>query len=147
MNQKVIRVFRIILYTAAVYLLVDMFFLSSGPSAPQLKQLSIPKGMITTEYYVSINDQDSLWYILQTAPSPGVARKAGKTGPWDEPSSVWQQLNQTGRQFIGFYVRPDYALDAASFQIIRSRIDSMKNLSSPTLSRFHRGSPVTLIFK
>lgn len=149
MNKKVLLIFRVLLYSAAAFIVYDTFFASkteSSQSGVQLRLFKKESSQAYQEYFIKYNEADSSWFALQTMPHLGAEIKLTKESPWKENSAIWDIFNERGLVLAGFYLTPDYALDAFSFKQIVKSIDKLKDHSDERLQKIHAKKELTAIF-
>ena len=142
--RKVIFIFRVILYTAAAYILVDLFFLSPNEN-DRLRVFTKEKSKTYYEFYFSFNKEDSSWRALRTSPFLSEEINLGKESIWEmNPESM---LPFKGYMISGFYLNPDLILDRRSYFTIQKNIDSIHEHDDPRLKKLNSYTPITIIFE
>jgi hypothetical protein len=142
--HRALIVFRVLLYSAAAYVLIDLFLIT--PNQDQdLKAFKKNPNQTYYEFYFKYNQTDSNWAALRTSPFLGNEIKLKKENPWEiNPESI---IAFKGYTISGFYLDPDLILDRSSFFIIQKNINSMAEHKDSRLKKLDAYSSITIIFE
>ncbi|MCB0278985.1 MAG: hypothetical protein KDD94_05760 [Calditrichaeota bacterium] len=146
MNKKLILAIRIILYSAALYVVLDVFVFSS--SAPD-KTLTVYEKSDTTiywEFFVKFKTEDSTWVVIQTAPVIQSPIETGFREAWTSDFENWKVFTDMRLKLKGVYLTENVILDRKSFLILANEIDDVKNNDDPNLNKLHRYHSFTAVF-
>ena len=100
MTKKLMTGLRVIIYGAAVYLILDIFLFSD--TITEMGKLNLydkKDGRNYYEFFINM-DKDSVWNGLQTSPAFGKTMEIGPESPWTNPEQFETFFNEKGLLLI-----------------------------------------------
>lgn len=147
MNPKYLKGLRIVLYSVAILVLVDMFFYSTPEKeADQLSVYHKKPNVTYIEYFINYVPEDSSWYILQTNPAIGQSIRVDFKSPWRYPVEFENEMKRRNLKFEGIYLGVDMILTKRSFYLITERFDTLNKNKDRRLNNIHKEKSFTAIF-